>query len=472
MSKGFASVLVLVCLSLSLIIFDTPFSGALTIENTWASETPMNQARGGLGIGAVNGKIYAIGGFTTQDKWVSVGTNEEFDPQTDNWTAKALMPTPRAFFAITTYQNKIYCIGGTTDFSGFSNVNEAYDSATNTWENKASMPTARAGMQANVINGKIYLTGGFGSNHVLSNVTEVYDPASNSWASKAAMPYATGEASTIIDNKIYSFGTYYNYSNHESFSVTQIYNADTNTWSKGSAPPDNHFGGEYGASGVAASTTGITAPKRVYVYCGDFGGSPLQIYNPQSDSWALSPNPPINQYCGVGVVNDMLYFIGGYALIYPNIWSDPVDTCYATNEQYIPFGYGTVPPEISIASPASMNYTRSELALNFTVNKPSSWIGYSLDGKQNVTTAGNTTLTGLSSGVHSITVYANDTYGNMGASENVSFTISKPFPTVTVVIVSGAVIVTAVAAGVLFYLKKHKHRTICLVNKLNYKNYH
>ena len=459
MGKGLALLFILVFLTSSLLITVKPVSAASAIvENSWAEKASMPTARGGLGVGAVNGKIYAIGGFTTQEKWVSIGTNEEFDPQTDNWTAKVLMPTPRAFFAITTYQNKIYCIGGTTDFSGFSNVNEAYDSATNTWENKASMPTARAGMQANVINGKIYLTGGFGSNHVLSNVTEVYDPASNSWALKAAMPYATGEASTVIDNKIYSFGTYYNYSNHESFSVTQIYNADTNTWSKGSAPPDNHFGGEYGASGVAASTTGITAPKRVYVYCGDFGGSPLQIYNPRSDSWALSPNPPINQYCGVGVVNDMLYFIGGYSLIYPNMWSYPVDTCYATNEQYIPFGYGTVLPEISIVSPASINYTTSQLALNFTVNKAFSWVGYSLDGRSNQTILGNTTLTGLTSGSHSITVFANDTFGNMGASRTILFTVALPIPITTVAIVSGAVVVVVVI-GLSVYFKKHRQMT-------------
>jgi N-acetylneuraminic acid mutarotase len=423
-------------------------------SDSWTTKASMQQARGGLGVAVANGNIYAIGGFTYLSK--CVGTNEEFDPATNNWTTKASMPTPRAFFAIATDKNKIYCIGGTTDFSGFSTVNEVYDPTTNSWETKSPMPTARAGMQANVINGRIYLTGGLGSTHMLSNVTEVYDPLDNTWTTRVPMPYATGEASAVMDNKIYSFGTYYNYSNHDTFSVTQIYNPETDTWSKGAAPPDNHFGGEYGASGVAASTTGMIAPKRIYVYCGDFGGSPLQVYNPQNDSWSLSRNnPPLDQYCGVGVANDLLYFVGGYALIYPNVWSDPVDTYYATNEQYTPIGYGTVSPKVSVVSPEAKRYNVTDVSLAFTVSRPAIWLGYSLDGKENVTIIGNTTLSGLSNGLHNVTVYANDTYGNMGASETVSFTVAKPepFPTALVATAFGAS-AAIICLGLLVYFKR------------------
>ena len=80
-----------------------------------------------------------------------------------------------------------------------------------------------------------------------------------------------------------------------------------------------------------------------------------------------------------------------------------------------------------------------------------------MDGQQNVTVTSNITLTGLSSGSHSITVYANDTYGNM-ASETVTFTVAKPepFPTALVATASGA---SAIVIGVclLVYFKKRKH---------------
>jgi N-acetylneuraminic acid mutarotase len=464
MSKSATLLLVLIFLIASCIVAAMPVSTASAVENSWAELAPMHQARAGLGVVAVNGNIYAIGGFTCVDtprahKCVSVGTNEEFDPATNNWTTKASMRTPRAFFAIAAFQSKIYCIGGTTDFSGFSTLNEVYDPVTDSWETKAPTPTARVGMQANVINGKIYLTGGMDSTHVLSNVTEVYDPADNTWTTRAPMPYATGEASAVIDNKIYSFGTDYNYSNYGTFSVTQIYNPETNTWSQGTAPPDNNFGGEYGASGVADSTTGIIAPKQIYVYCGSFNGSPLQVYNPQNDSWSLSRvNPPLNQYCGVGVVDDMLYFIGGYALIYANLCNDPVNTCYASNEQYTPFGYGTAPPAIAVVSPENTNYTSSNVSLTFTLNKPAVWMGYSLDGEENVTINGNTTIAGLPNGLHNVTIYAKDSFENTGASETISFSVEVPFPTALVAATVVAIVATGTGFSAVYHLRKRKNK--------------
>jgi len=53
--------------------------------------------------------------------------------------------------------------------------------------------------------------------------------------------------------------------------------------------------------------------------------------------------------------------------------------------------------------------------LNYTVNEPVSKIFFVLDGQWNVTIAGNTTLAGLSNGVHNVTVYAWDDVGNVGS---------------------------------------------------------
>ena len=94
------------------------------------------------------------------------------------------------------------------------------------------------------------------------------------------------------------------------------------------------------------------------------------------------------------------------------------------------------------------------------MDKSTSWLGYSLDGNDNVTIAGNTTLTNLSSGLHNVTVYAMDKNGNIGASETVTFSIAEPeketFPTVSVAVVSGASLAIA-GVGLLVYFKKRKH---------------
>ena len=57
-------------------------------------------------------------------------------------------------------------------------------------------------------------------------------------------------------------------------------------------------------------------------------------------------------------------------------------------------------------------------------------MGYSLDDLMNVTVGGNTTLVGLSEGVHTITVFANDAAGNMGSSQTVYFTINALPPNI------------------------------------------
>jgi parallel beta-helix repeat protein len=91
----------------------------------------------------------------------------------------------------------------------------------------------------------------------------------------------------------------------------------------------------------------------------------------------------------------------------------------------------TTPPTIAILYPENETYPVNSTALTFTVDEPTSWIGYSLDGLTNVTITGNITLTSLSEGSHQIVIYANDTTGNMGSSNMTSFTVDTKPPNIT-----------------------------------------
>jgi hypothetical protein len=114
----------------------------------------------------------------------------------------------------------------------------------------------------------------------------------------------------------------------------------------------------------------------------------------------------------------------------------------------------TAPPKITITSPLDQKYNESEVPLVFTIDKAVNWIGYSLDNLSNATIVGDSSMVNLTYGSHNVTVYANSTFGILGASEMVHFTISEPFPIMTVVAVSIAIII--VVAGLLVYHKKHK----------------
>jgi hypothetical protein len=76
-------------------------------------------------------------------------------------------------------------------------------------------------------------------------------------------------------------------------------------------------------------------------------------------------------------------------------------------------------------------YPLLSVDLNFNVNEQVSWIAYSLDGGSNVTISGNTTISSMSEGSHTIVAYATDTTGNTGSSSMVQFTISIPSPDTT-----------------------------------------
>lgn len=119
------------------------------------------------------------------------------------------------------------------------------------------------------------------------------------------------------------------------------------------------------------------------------------------------------------------------------------------------------PPDIVISSPQNQTYTTNSVNLAFTADEAILWMGYSLDGQNKVTVTENTLeLKGLSTGLHSIRVYANDAYGNMGVSETVYFTVEPPFQ---MWIIIGLATVTIVIAAAIYATKPRKttskHRT-------------
>lgn len=84
-----------------------------------SQKADMPTARYGLSTSVVDGRIYAIGGTGTTnglhaeaEPSMFVATAEMYDPETDRWTQKADMPTPRLHVCTSVVDGKIYAIGG------------------------------------------------------------------------------------------------------------------------------------------------------------------------------------------------------------------------------------------------------------------------------------------------------------------------------------------------------------------------
>jgi len=198
-------------------------SGSFSAGNLWAPMAPMPTAPRGFAAAAVNGKIYAIGGYDPSNRNASLSTVEVYDPATNTWRssteppgtpgAPAPMPTARGFLAAAAVNGKIYAIGG--DDGNIVNTVEVYDPATNTWRSSteppgtpgapAPMPTAQFKLAAAAVNGKIYAIGGVAGNAL--QTVEVYDPSSNSWSTAAGMLTARyGLAAADANGLIYAVG--------------------------------------------------------------------------------------------------------------------------------------------------------------------------------------------------------------------------------------------------------------------------
>jgi len=293
-------------------------------EDSWTTMEPMPTARNGFGVAVVDGKIYAIGGITTGTEVVD--NNEVYDPLTDTWETKKSVPSIVESFGIAVCNNRIHVIGGGSGFSVAPHeaFHVVYDPATDTWESKTAMPTPRKRMDANVVNGKIYVIGGLTTNYSgdTTSVTEVYDPATDTWTRGTPIPTpAYSYASAVLDNKIYVIGRY-----------TQIYDTETDTWSYGATLPTNV------TSAAAGATTGVFAPKRIYVFGGITGYGPVepnyinltQVYDPETDTWtAAAAMRDSRAGVAVAVIDDELFVIGGSSLY----------TYFAVNEKYTPIGY-------------------------------------------------------------------------------------------------------------------------------------
>jgi len=82
-----------------------------------------------------------------------------------------------------------------------------------------------------------------------------------------------------------------------------------------------------------------------------------------------------------------------------------------------------VPPLISLVSAEKKTYSTQNIPLTYQTNEQVVSVMYYMDGHFRDFLSGNTTLTGVSEGTHTIEVYAHDEAGN-DASDSVTFTVS------------------------------------------------
>lgn len=148
---------------------------------------------------------------------------------------------------------------------------------------------------------------------------------------------------------------------------------------------------------------------------------------------------------------------GGYAdekywFLYKEFFISAQATIYFTIDR--------TAPAVSVLPPENVS-SNSTIPLNLTVNEAYSKIAYSLNGQQNVTVTGNSTLPNLGAGQYNVTCYVWDVAGNVGSSKTVDFSVAETPNTSEVVsdtlLLIAAVISMVVVFGVGLLLYKRRY---------------
>lgn len=279
----------------------------------WRTAAPAPTKRTEVAAATVGGKIYVVGGFEEPSlgnvlSFAITPSLEEYDPATDQWTAKAPMPVGLHHVGIGVVGGRLYVIGGYKK-SGLSVWGPvatvyAYDPVADAWSERAPMPTARGALSVTVHEGKLYAIGGY-EGRANSGAVEAYDPVRNSWTSRAPLPTPRDHLATATAaGKVYAIGGRLKGDYHRNLSVTEVYDPNADTWSRALDLPTAR-------SGITAAEVG----DRVYVFGGEGADGTFrenEAYDPARDAWqSMVPMPTARHGLGSAVAEGRIYVISG-----------------------------------------------------------------------------------------------------------------------------------------------------------------
>ncbi|KAK3230804.1 hypothetical protein Dsin_002685 [Dipteronia sinensis] len=182
----------------------------------------------GCSIGAVDGCLYVLGGFSRTS---TVRCVWQFDPILNSWSEVASMSIGRAYSKTGILNNKLYVVGGVSRGQGGLNPlqsAEVFDPCTGTWSEVPSMPFSRAQVLPNPFLADMLKPIATGTTSYMGRLCvpqslyswpffvdvggEIYDPDTNSWVE---MPIGMGEGwparqagtklSVVVDGELYAF---------------------------------------------------------------------------------------------------------------------------------------------------------------------------------------------------------------------------------------------------------------------------
>ena len=284
---------------------------SLAQRGKWEQKADMPTARSDLSVTALDGLIYAFGGWEPKEL-KRLTAAEVYNPATDTWKKLPDMPTGREEFTSSAVGGKIYLFGGYSVVKRRGKIIvrqlttvEVFDPAANAWEQKADAPIARRRQTSAAVNGKIYVMAGGTNVGGGGTLLQIYDPATDTWQKGAELIQTRwAPSSAVVDGKIYVLGGFRKEQNM--VEIVEEYDPATDKWTRKADQPEPRY-----HAGVHAAAAG----GKIYV----IGGNNLkklqkrvEEYDPTTDTWALlKAMPKPRMALDTAVVNGKIYVIGG-----------------------------------------------------------------------------------------------------------------------------------------------------------------
>ncbi|XP_063719998.1 kelch-like protein 3 [Symsagittifera roscoffensis] len=245
-------------------------------EERWISKADLPSRRCRSGVVALNGLIYACGGFNGS---LRVRTVEVYDPAKDTWSPAPSMEARRSTLGAARMNGKIYAVGGFDGATGLNSA-ECFDPKTSEWCLIASMTHRRSSVGVGVSNNKLYAVGGYdGASRQCLNVVECYDPEGDVWTHVAEMSTRrSGAGVGALDGFLYAVG------GHDGPMIrksVERFDPELNRWSY---VADMH---------TMRRNAGVVAVNGLLYVCGGDDSNQnlnsVEVYNPKTDAWTLLP---------------------------------------------------------------------------------------------------------------------------------------------------------------------------------------
>lgn len=199
------------------------------VFNVWCEAAPMSSPKRSVALAALDGFVYALGGWDGQSDLTSV---ERYDTVRNQW--EVLQPMKARFRApmVAASLGGRVVVGGIVlgDNGKRAGRIQCYDPKSDCWLELTPMLMTMQYSAPCVVNGKLYVIGGWDhSQRKSSPVVQCFDPKTNEWASCKPMKHGRlSPAVGVLGAKIYVFGGQDSPTQH--MSSAEVYDTDTDSW--------------------------------------------------------------------------------------------------------------------------------------------------------------------------------------------------------------------------------------------------